>query len=152
MSAKKNKSKLCEYGIYSKNGMEEFFICDIGKINCAYVRWCAEDSCLKMKEKYLKCNGRKIMEKKDLEKEKIDEVEIITKSKKYSKEVKLSKKKTKKEKCKILWIDKNKIGFDFMGYGVWQFTDNKIEGKIVEVEYQGTIGKHDFEIINLINL
>ena len=73
--------------------------------------------------------------------------EVLAKRNESKQKLKLTK--TKKETCKILWIDKNKIGFNFIGYGVSYKVDNFEKNEFVEVEYIGKIGSKNFKIINV---
>ena len=76
--------------------------------------------------------------------EKRDDLDIKDKNIKKSKI-----EKNKIEKCNVLWIDNEKIGFNFMGHGVFHKAVIEKNKKEVEVKYKGTIGKKDFEIISV---
>jgi len=148
-----NKSNnLCEHGTLIQNGLDVKLQCNISNFNCSFIRWCSQSSCLKMRNTYVNCNGRRIdMTEKTTEKEKSINTEK-NENIELKKEVitennpKKNTQKSKKEKCKVLWIKNNKIAFNFKGFGISHEVKDDIKSEFIEVEYTGEIGNKNFKI------
>lgn len=48
---------LCSNGIYFNNGVEMKLICKINNQNCAYIRYCTSEGCLKMIGTFIHCKN-----------------------------------------------------------------------------------------------
>ena len=59
--------KLCEFGTYYNKGFNIYLMCNKTNSMCGFVRYCAEERCLKMIDSYSKCKVRNKNGKKEEE-------------------------------------------------------------------------------------
>jgi hypothetical protein len=59
--------KLCEFGICNNKGFNIYLMCNKTNSICVFVRYCAEERCLKMTDSYSKCKARNSDGKKEKE-------------------------------------------------------------------------------------
>jgi len=50
---------LCNNSIDMSNGIEIKLICNKTNLPCAYYRWCGNESCIKMLDKWIECRELK---------------------------------------------------------------------------------------------
>jgi len=149
--------KLCEFGVYNQNGIEHSLMCSKMNYNCGFIRFCTTEKCLKMLPKYKECRWRYKDMAKEIEKEEIIEKEELIVSKEETKETKEVKEtprqkkavKINKKECLVLFVRNNKtfIKFDEDNSLEVKFKDGDKSDNLIELEYKGTFGSKDFEIV-----
>ena len=132
-------SIICEYGVYHQLDIHHIIKCNVINENCAFVRWCSVDQCIKNTDGYINCKVRsEEMSRKIIEQENIIE---STPNGKLEEKFKL-----KEENCKVIWVKQNSFAVDFKGYGIsFDLDVGKKVNEYIKIQYESEIGKSDFK-------